>query len=74
MDIKDVRLGYTRIYDPGADNTTGLLVPVWDFFGSREIHTEYEGEAIEYTIGDKSMSHLTVNAVDGTIIDRSLGY
>ena len=31
--IRNIKLGYTRIYDPTKNNDTGLLVPAWDFFG-----------------------------------------
>lgn len=72
--IKDVTLGYMRIYDPGADSTSGILVPVWDFFGSRDVETTYEGETYNYTNGERYSSFLTVNAADGTVIDRDLGY
>lgn len=74
LDISRVTLGYMRVYDPGADNTTGLLVPVWDFFGSSESEFLYAGESHTSTSRNPSLSYLTINAVDGTIINRSLGY
>lgn len=74
LDISRVTLGYMRVYDPGADNTTGLLVPVWDFFGSSESEWVYEGESHTSSNSTPSLSYLTINAVDGTIINRSLGY
>lgn len=72
--IKDVTLGYMRVYDPGADSASGILVPVWDFFGARDVETAYEGETYNYTNGERYNSFLTVNAADGTIINRDLGY
>lgn len=72
--IKDVTLGYMRVYDPGADPGSGLLVPVWDFFGSEDVEISYEGETYNYTTGGRYYSFLTVNAADGTIISRDLGY
>ncbi|MCD7716330.1 MAG: DUF6034 family protein [Lachnospiraceae bacterium] len=74
LEITEVTLGYMRIYDPGADSRSGTLVPVWDFFGSEEVHSTYDG--VEYTnyIDYPGNSFLTINAADGTIIDRSLGY
>ncbi|MCC8050575.1 MAG: DUF6034 family protein [Clostridiales bacterium] len=74
LEITDVTLGYMRIYDPGADSRSGTLVPVWDFFGNEEVHSSYDG--VEYTnyIDYPGKSFLTINAADGTIIDRSLGY
>ena len=46
---------------------SGVLVPVWDFFGTQAFD--------DITIGqDGYQSLLTINAVDGSIIDRDLGY
>ncbi len=70
--IRRITLGLTRIYDPNADNDTGLLVPAWDFFGGFAV------DADEYQFdndGEKStQSFMTINAIDGTVIDRELGY
>ena len=49
----------------------GTMVPVWDFFG-RETVTQGDDEV--YTYGGSFDSWLTINALDGTIIDRDLGY
>lgn len=74
FDIDKVTLGYMRVYDPGADNTTGLLVPVWDFFGRSEEKADYNGEEHVSVISRPTYSRLTINAADGTVIDRDLGY
>lgn len=58
--IEDVMLGIMRIAREN-DDSEYLYVPVWDFMG------HYEGS-------NREISFLTVNAVDGTIIDRTLGY
>ncbi len=70
--IKKITLGLTRIYDPNTDNDTGLLVPVWDFFGGFDVEDEEYGftNSGEYS----TQSHMTINAIDGTVIDRELGY
>ncbi len=73
-DINRIVLGYARIYEPSKDAHTGLLVPVWDFFGTRKTETEYDGESYSDTTDYPTWSYLTINAVDGSIIDRSLGY
>ena len=73
-DIDRIVLGYARIYEPSKDAHTGLLVPVWDFFGTRKIESEYDGESYSDTTDYPTWSYLTINAVDGSIIDRSLGY
>lgn len=72
--IRNIRFGYTRIYDPAADNDTGLLVPVWDFFGSFD-STDLGGTVTNRGSGERStQSFLTINAIDGSVIDRSIGY
>lgn len=82
--IKKITLGYSRIYNPSSKNDEGLLVPVWDFFGSFDVTgdlvEESESGRKTTTISEKhsgehsNQSFLTINAIDGTIIDRSLGY
>ena len=72
--INRIVLGYARIYEPSTDAHTGLLVPVWDFFGSRKIDSEYDGETYSDITDYPTWSFLTINAVDGSIIDRGLGY
>lgn len=70
--IKRIVLGYSRIYDPNADNDTGLLVPVWDFFGGFD--SEMDGVSEKNSGIYSTQSFMTINAIDGTIIDRELGY
>lgn len=67
-------LGYMRVYDPGEDAKSGSLVPVWDFFGTCRQQYVYDGETYISTSGSPMYSFLTINATDGTVIDRSLGY
>lgn len=62
--IDRVILGYARISEANSYDT-GLLVPVWDFKGTV---TDSLGGYTSYG------SVMTVNAIDGTIIDRTLGY
>lgn len=73
IDIDDVSLNMMRIRDKG-NFENGLLVPVWDFWGT--ISYELEDEAYRDVVynGKYYSIHLTVNAIDGTIIDRELGY
>ena len=58
-------LGYMCLQERGKP-TSYQLVPVWDFFGERTIGRE------RYNTHNRS--HLTITAIDGTIIDRDLGY
>lgn len=72
--IKKITLGYSRIYDPLKDSFSGLLVPVWDFFGRFDAEDQ-EGNVVQKDSGEYStQSFMTINAIDGTIIDRALGY
>ena len=64
--MNDIRLGYARVLK--QDETgVGLLVPAWDFFGTV---TDADGAVFD----DPDQSLLTINAIDGTIIDRAAGY
>lgn len=65
FNIDRVQLGMMRIqdkYSPG----TGLIVPVWDFFGTMTLGGQ--------DLLTERISHLTINAIDGSIIDRTQGY
>ncbi|MBQ9934767.1 MAG: hypothetical protein IJO70_02875 [Lachnospiraceae bacterium] len=65
--IDRVELRYYRISE--ADNfETGLLVPVWDFIGTKT----FEGNSNDVIIDNDSV--LKINAIDGTVIDEELGY
>lgn len=66
--ITEARLGLMRITEENSRHT-GLLIPVWDFFGYVTVVPE-GGAPYEQTNG----SLLTMNAIDGSIIDRDLGY
>ncbi len=65
MSVKHMKLSYTRI-DKQNDYNSFYYIPVWDFYG--EIKPYDPG--IDFDI----YSFLTINAMDGTIIDRSKGY
>ena len=63
--IKRAVLGYMCVQE--RNNPFAYrLVPVWDFFGERTIGRE--------RYDTHNWSYLTINAIDGTIIDRDLGY
>ncbi|MFG6384022.1 MAG: hypothetical protein K1V96_07180 [Lachnospiraceae bacterium] len=70
--IKKITLGYSRIYDPTKDSDTGLIVPTWDFFGGFDCEND---EYSDKNSGEHSTrSFMTINAIDGTVINRELGY
>lgn len=64
--VGQVVLGYTRISEKDSFHT-GLLVPVWDFIGTVEVTDGKE-------TGIEKKSILTINAIDGSVINRTLGY
>ncbi|MDD3338870.1 MAG: DUF6034 family protein [Lachnospiraceae bacterium] len=72
--IDRITLGYMRIYQPDSGDQKGTLIPVWDFFGGESTRVEYEGREMKSNTYAKNNSYMTINAVDGTVIDRGLGY
>ncbi len=74
VDITKVSLSLMRIRDKGS--LQGTIVPVWDFWGTSDW---YDAEPNAYGYQEKGMNYeyqpmLTLNAVDGTVVDRQLGY
>lgn len=66
IDIDKVVLRYTRISE--ADNyDSGLLVPVWDFIGLKN-------GGSTYIIPNTPVPIISINAIDGSVIDYALGY
>ena len=65
LSINRAVLGYMCLQERGKP-TSYRLVPVWDFYGVRTFAREH------YDF--HNWSYLTINAIDGTIIDRDLGY
>ncbi len=78
--IDEVRLGYMAIPEKG-DISNYRLIPVWDFIGPTWSDEEYAAitnpqylEEGSSQIPNEDISYLTINAIDGSIIDRNLGY
>ena len=68
--IQRITLGMIRIANQN-DSDGFILVPAWDFFGYTVTVSDDDSESKDdYT----TSSYLTINAIDGSIIDRSLGY
>ena len=63
--IRRVELGLVNI--PEKNSESGLLVPAWTFLGYAHVESPYENGDF-WTNGLKPF--LTINAVDGSIIDR----
>lgn len=75
--ITDVEFGYTRIAEQNADGLSGLMIPTWSFFGDREwtVKSAADGElwsGKEYR--SDRLPVLTINAIDGSVIDIEKGY
>lgn len=73
--ITEVKLGLMRIDIPNNDQQY-LMVPVWDFYGYHERKAVVNGRKMDmYTNTTKPYQcFLTINALDGSIIDRELLY
>lgn len=70
MYITNIKLGMTRIAVEGEEKSY-IFIPTWDFFGyfeyTKPSGTQFVSEKMAYTL-------LTINAIDGSIIDRGLEY
>lgn len=80
VQIDEVRLGYMAIPEKG-DLTNYRTIPVWDFIGPTWSDEEYAAitnpqylEEGSSQIPNYDISYLTINAIDGSIVDRNLGY
>ena len=78
--INNIKLGMMRI--KSNESPTGyFILPVWDFYG----YSAYElndSESMQQVLNENNelilkkygYSFLTINAIDGSIIDRTMGY
>jgi beta-lactamase regulating signal transducer with metallopeptidase domain len=71
--IDRVVLGLSRVAVKDNPNEF-MIVPVYDFFGSVKVDYTKKSGYPEFISTDANVSFLTINAIDGSIIDRSLGY
>ena len=73
VNVDRVELNLMRIRDKN-DLTDGTIIPVWDFWGSCSARAadsafaEHVDESVRYEVV------MTINAIDGTMVDRALGY
>ncbi len=63
--INKIKLGYMRIFKKDAQGQYEII-PVWDFFGHLENRTLFGTGSFD--------SLITINAIDGSLIDRNKGY
>lgn len=73
--IDEVVFGYTKVK---LTDGRYMLVPTWDFFGQDIVKSSTADFTVDSRLLDEASSfrhsYLTINAIDGSIIDRSLGY
>lgn len=67
-DVTDIKLEMIRINEQNTQKS-GLLVSVWDFYGVRTIQNE-NGTSNKTS----KIILMSINAIDGSIIDTSKGY
>ena len=67
LNISKICLELVRITEKNSLNT-GLLIPAWRLYGSKSVHAADGG--VETTSG----CYLTLNAIDGSVIDTTVGY
>jgi hypothetical protein len=67
--IDRVTLSLHRIIEQNS-NESGLLVPAWNFYGKWTIKTDDPNGSFEYL----GQSFMTINAIDGSVIDIYKGY
>lgn len=72
--VNRIVFGYSRIYGPQDGELAGILVPVWDFFGEYENDYGEGGKMGGNLVREEHRSFLTINALDGTVINRQSGY
>ena len=68
--VDRIVFGYTRL-DFKDDMYRYKLVPVWDFFGT---YYHYRDGELTVSHTEDYNSLLTINAMDGTVIDRRFGF
>lgn len=80
LTIDRIEFGYTRVAMPDRQSV-GMLVPSWGFYGVEKDY--YRNAAATQQILDEDNCHmqdtpghcfLTINAIDGSVIDRIVGY
>ncbi len=69
MDIREIRFGYMAVKQ--SESVGGYYyIPVWDFYGLH--YPVYENN--QYYPEAYDAPEFTINAIDGTVIDRNHGY
>jgi len=72
MTVNEIRLELRRVREQNSVKD-GLLIPAWSFYGNTWYSTK-DGSEVETPISPLNSCLLTINAVDGSIIDLLKGY
>lgn len=74
VEITKVSLTLMRIRDKGS--LQGTIVPVWDFWGTWNWYEPGDGasDAMRKGASYTTQPMLTLNAIDGNVVNRQLGY
>lgn len=74
VEITKVSLTLMRIRDKGS--LQGTIVPVWDFWGTWDWYEPGDGASDNMRQGANYTTQpmLTLNAIDGNVVNRQLGY
>ena len=76
-------IGLSNMIVPQQGNSNNYLVlPVWDFYGTATFtyRDDYQGQLVldenhqRVVYGEENVSLITINAIDGTVVNRTLGY
>lgn len=73
MDIDKLKLTLMRVRSKDS-LSDGMIIPVWDFYGTVSAraadmqHSALVSDELHYGVV------LSINAIDGTVVDRALGY
>ena len=70
IQVTKIQLGLVRVAQQG-DVGAGYLVPAWIFYGVIDVDDRIYKDGYGY---DGYESILTINAIDGSVIDLSKGY
>ncbi len=73
VQVTNVQLGLARVRIKDAKDDY-MLIPVWDVYGYNDATSPYISGKAKTNPQDLIETLLTVNAMDGSVIDRSLGY
>lgn len=73
VDIYEIRLSMFKSALKGNPNEY-ITIPVWNFFCKQHTFIQYNGDEYDDEEGEFRQSLVTINAIDGSVINRSIGY